>query len=124
MGLFVSNVLFCQVTDKNGNQLKNKSDTAVEQLDNNPLAKSELVAVYRYLVELQKVRNNYLMETKKSDVYKLQISEYQNQLLLKDDMNANLKAYAEQVKPKWYQSEIAILAWVTGSIILTYAVVK
>lgn len=119
MVLSVSNAAFCQLIDKSGNKLVIASET--KQSDE-PLSKSELVSVYKYLVELQTVRSNYNIEQKKNDYLNQQIAAYQNQLELKDDMNANLQAYAEQVKAKWYQSSYAILVYIVGAVAITYAV--
>lgn len=125
MVLFVSNAAYSQIINKDGFQLKiNNEKLTIEQLNNQSLSNAELVGVYKYLVELQKVRSDYLIENKKVDVLNKQVNAYQNQLALKDDMNQNLQAYAEQVKARWWQSEYAIIAWVTGSIVLTYLVTK
>lgn len=127
MGLFVSNAAYSQIIDKNGKQLvvshqSSVGNESIEQLNNEALNKTELVTVYRYLVELQKVKSNYNIELKKNDYLNQQITAYQNQLALKDDMNENLQAYAEQVKAKWWQSQYAIIAYVVGAIAITYAV--
>jgi hypothetical protein len=37
-------------------------------------------------------------------------------------MIKNLESYAEQVKPEWWQHEIAIVAWIAGACTLTYLI--
>ena len=122
MVLFVSSAAFSQIVDKNGASLKLVQPVFYDTLDNRELGVSELVQIYKYLVELQNVRSNYKVELKKNDYLNQQVSAYQNQLALKDDMNENLQAYAEQVKAKWYQSEYAIILYVVVAVVITYAV--
>lgn len=126
MALFVSRLAYSQVVTKDGLKLVIASGTkqSVKQLDNQPLTKAELVSVYRYLVELEKVRSDYSISQKQIDYLKQINGMQSNQIELKEDMIKNLESYAEQVKPDWWQSEIAIIAWIAGAVTLTYLVVK
>lgn len=122
MVLSAGSLTHSQVVTKDGLQLKIKP--AIEQLNNEALSKAELVGVYRYLVELEKVRSDYKLSLKQIDYFKQINGMQSNQLELKEDMIKNLESYAEQVKPEWWQHEIAIIAWIAGSAALTYLIVK
>lgn len=134
MVLSVSSLTHSQVVTKDGLRLEVKRETKNDQktslvsrlssLDNSTLSKAELVGVYRYLVELEKVRSDYNLSLKQIDYFKQINGMQSNQLELKEDMIKNLESYAEQVKPEWWQSEIAIIAWIAGSVTLTYLIVK
>lgn len=122
-----------QIKTKDGKQLKifnaqssiiNDKNIEHSTLNIEPLTKAELVGVYRYLVELEKVRSDYKLSLKQIDYLKQINGMQSNQLELKEDMIKNLESYAEQVKPEWWQSEIAIIAWIAGSAALTYLIVK
>lgn len=124
--LFVSSFTFSQIVTKNGERLEVKgklnSSNILPLASGDSLNKSELVNVYRYLVELQKVRSDYAIELKKNLLLNQQNSAYQNQIELQSDMMRNLEVYAEQVKPEWWQSEYAIVAWVVGACALTFLI--
>ncbi len=119
----------CQIITKDGARLQMISvkgsmlnDSVHLTLNNEHLTLAEVTQGYFYLLELQKLRKDYLIENKKNSVLNQQINEYQNQLALKDDMIKNLESYAEQVKPEWWQHEIAIIAWIAGACALTYLI--
>lgn len=113
-----------EIKRKTENDQKTSYVSRLSSLDNSALSKAELVSAYRYLVELEKVRSDYKLSLKQIDYFKQINGMQSNQLELKEDMIKNLESYAEQVKPEWWQHEIAIIAWIAGSAALTYLIVK